>query len=194
MTFFRHLSLGMVALLCWSGGHATASLGIAPKPWTEADVARFLAKTEDDIRLLRHRLEYAPRRDKRVLGTCFEGRKARFLVRKDDLVRSLGAWITGPALQCYVASYFGCTIGDDVGVAGLANFDGPLLQAYDGSKVIIVEQTRDRIVAEVAEASDPEQDLTDMRSHSRFTLVRDAAGVWRIWDRQTTQEWECRVR
>jgi hypothetical protein len=186
-----------IVLLIFAGGSpaANASVGSAPKPLTPAEILRFLIKTEDDVRWFRHLLEQSRKpAERRVLGTCFGGRQAWYLAKREEVLRGLGAWVTGPAVQCYVATYFGCSIGDDIGIAGLAMPGGPLREPWDGSKVTIIEQTRDRIVAEVTESSEPDGDPADTAHHSRFTLVRDAAGTWRIWDRQVTQEWECRPR
>ncbi len=141
------------------------------------------------------------------MGTCFADHPAARSVKLTDARWSVDRFVTGPARQCYLASYFGCTIGDWVARAGLAE-SGPAFGPHYRSNVVIVEQTADRIIADVSEVDDHLIDSTgDLVSDndtklapptyektSRYTLTRDTKGHWRIYDRKPNFEWECRVR
>lgn len=143
-----------------------------------------------------------------MLGDCYDSEGVRSLAKKADILAFLEKRITDPALPCYVASYFGCTVGDWIGNAGVAVHGGSDLEPFTESRVTIVEQTPDRVVADILEAPmelvidgvlDREQlgpgEEANINTISRYILSRDQAGVWRISDRQVTFElWECRPR
>ena len=93
-----------------------------------------------------------------VMGTCFADQPAAKSVSLTDARWSVDRFVTGPARQCYLASYFGCTIGDWVARAGLAR-SGPAFGPHYRSNVVIVEQTPNRVIADVSE---------DRRSLDRF--------------------------
>jgi hypothetical protein len=142
--------------------------------------------------------------EKQIAGECWGGIEAPRLIKAAEIVPLLAQRLEGRALQCYIASYFGCRIGDWLARAGLAQF-GPGAVPFTRSKVTIVEQTPDRVVADFIEAEtvdvksngelDKEKvgDDVDFKLSSRYTLSRDARGVWRISDRVPSfPSWECR--
>ncbi len=143
-----------------------------------------------------------------MLGNCYDSEGVPALAKKSDILVFLEKRITDPALPCYVATYFGCTVGDWIGSAGVAIHGGSDLEPFTRSRVSIVEQTPDRVVADILEAPmelvidgvlDREQlgpgEEANINTDSRYTLSRNDAGVWRISDRKVTFDaWECRPR
>jgi hypothetical protein len=139
------------------------------------------------------------------VGMCYGEPAALKSVALADVRRSLSRFTTGRAQQCYLASYYGCTIGDRVARAGLAK-SGPAFAPHADSKVTLIEQSANRAVADVSEVDarlvDPNgymhswlvPDANPAKKTSRYTLKRDATGHWRIADREPNFEWECRVR
>lgn len=141
-----------------------------------------------------------------VIGTCFGDRPATKSVKVSEVQREVAQYATGPAAQCYRASYFGCTIADWIARAGLAQ-SGPAFGPSSESKIVIVEQTRNRVVADVFEQDDRlidpdgriDKDMAGVpppafTPKSRYTITRGADGHWRIFDRKPNFAWECRVR
>jgi hypothetical protein len=131
------------------------------------------------------------------IGECYGEAAVRYLKAAEVLPR-LQTRLTGRALECYVASYYGCRIGEWLAVAGVAS-NGPSHIVYQKSSVKIVQQSSDRVVADVTEANYEAlaQGNVDRRdqSHSRYTLIRDAQGVWRVSDRTPAfEQWECRPK
>jgi hypothetical protein len=175
-------------------------------PWTPERVRAFVLDTHlaiekvvDDLTKKRDR--------KNIIGECYDSEPAGALGKAADILPILQKRITGPALPCYLASYFGCTIGPWVGRAGIAKV-GPGFVPFSRSRVTIVEQTPDRVIADVIEADinaviageinrDEISEKTEatLKEKSRYTLTRDPAGTWRISDRQVSfDDWECRPR
>jgi hypothetical protein len=141
--------------------------------------------------------------EKQIAGECW-GDTAPRLVKAAEVVPLLAQRLEGRALQCYLASYFGCRIGDWLARAGIAQF-GPGAVPFTKSKVTIIEQSADRVVADFVEAEstdvktngelsrDNVGDKVDFKLKSRYILSRDAQGTWRISDRQPSfASWECR--
>jgi hypothetical protein len=171
-----------------------------------ADLLRAIV-VNADLELQRHRDSISRREPGEPLGTCFAAQPAVKSVKLSEVRRSLERFVTGPARQCYLASYFGCTIGDWVARAGVAQ-SGPAFSPHGRSKVVIVQHTSDRVVADVTEVEtrlvsatgdlfsddDPTLPPPSVEKSSRYTLTRDSKGHWRIYDRKPTFEWECRVR
>ncbi len=176
-------------------------------PWTPDRVRTFVLgihlEVHDFLRELFKKREPAV-----MLGSCFDTEGVRSLAKKADVLAFLEKRVTGPTLPCYVATYFGCTLGEWIGNAGVALRGGSDFEPFTTSRVTIVEQTPDRVVADILEAQMElvidgvldreqlsEQELADMNNITRYVLSRDEAGVWRISDRQVTFElWECRPR
>src|SRR5215218_2147084 len=110
-----------------------------------------------------------------------------------DIVPVLERRLTGRALTCHLASYLGCRLGDLIASAGVS-INSPAAVPFQEAKAAIIEQTADRVVAEVGETEysmvrdgklvPSEGDgVIEHKYRSRYTLVRDAKGVWKISDR-----------
>jgi hypothetical protein len=136
-------------------------------------------------------------------GTCYGG-PARPFMKAADVLPTLEARVTGKALPCFVASYFGCRLGDWLAEAEVAD-EALAYSTYDKSKVTIVEQRPDRVVAEVVESESG--DLSDGKIDygrvggfgsenlvtNRYELTRDSKGKWLVSDRKVAfKGWECR--
>jgi hypothetical protein len=131
------------------------------------------------------------------IGECYGESAIRYLKTAEVLPR-LQTRLTGRALDCYVASYYGCQIGEWLAVAGVAS-NGPSHIVYPKSPVKVIQQSADRVVADVTEANYEAlaQGSVGRRdqSHSRYTLTRDSQGVWRVSDRVPAfEQWECRPK
>jgi hypothetical protein len=138
-------------------------------------------------------------------GECY-GEAAYPMGKAAEIVPPLETRLTGQALRCYLATFFGCRLGDSIASAGVS-LNEPMAVAFYEARTTILEQTPNRIVAEVGDAEcnrgqtdgtlDPAQaDGKSEHEHkSRYTLTRDAKGVWRISDRiPSFKEWECREK
>jgi hypothetical protein len=173
------------------------------EPWSPERVRQFVLDT--DRALLAKRGEVAEKSlDAKTIGECYGG-PAYDLAPASDLLPVLRARLTGRAMACYLASYFGCRLGDRIASAGLS-LNVPVARAFAEGKAQILEQTADRIVADVPEVEfnaapsgklDKGQvrDRTEFGLKSRYTMIRDAGGTWRISDRVPSYpEWECREK
>jgi hypothetical protein len=132
------------------------------------------------------------------IGKCYGETAVLRRLKVSEVMPRLEARLSGRALDCYVASYYGCRVGDWFGSAGVSSY-GPSHVIYRKSPVKIVEQTPDRVIADVTEANYEAlaQGSIDRRdqSHSRYTLTRDGKGVWRVIDRVPAfEQWECRPK
>ncbi len=173
-----------------------AAPAAAAEPWTPERLRAFLLGIQDliDQDIQRARKTY---RGSDEIGQCYGEAAIRYLKAAEVLPR-LQTRLTGRALDCYVASYYGCRIGEWLANAGVAS-NGPSHIVYKKSSVKILEQAADRVVADVTEANyealaQGPVDQSDL-SHSRYTLARDAKGVWRVSDRAPAfAQWECRPR
>ena len=194
---------------------STAAANVAPRPkaaeklvpdanpaWTPDRLRAFVLETTA-IADKAAKKAYETFDEKQIAGECW-GDTAPRLVKAADVVPVLAQRLEGRALQCYLASYFGCRIGDWLARAGIDQF-GPGAVPFTKSKVTIVEQAPDRVVADFVEA-----EAVDVKSNgelnrekvgdniafklkSRYVLTRDARGTWRISDRQPSfPSWECR--
>jgi hypothetical protein len=145
-------------------------------------------------------------------ATC-RGESVDYAVKKGVVTASVSDYVEGRALSCYVATYLGCTYGE--WIAQARSGYGPDTRAFTLSKVTIIEQTSNKIVADVTEAS-PENlqdgvlgewddakgewipwkgDLSAYdKQVSRFTLTRGRDGLWRISDRKPPFKWICSPR
>jgi hypothetical protein len=179
----------------------------APEPtWTPARLRTFVLETTALAdRAVKQAYEHFD--ESQIAGECWGGPAPR-LVKAGAVVPLLAERLEGRALRCYLASYFGCRIGDWLARAGVAQF-GPGGVPFNRSKVAIVQQTPDRLVADIVEAEATEVlsngeldkdkvgekngDDADSKFKSRYTLSRGADGKWRISDRVPSFEsWECR--
>jgi hypothetical protein len=191
-----------------SGRTATPAKGAPGRPasikWTPQTLRKFLVETTLMVRnaVTAAYKKYDP---DQIAGTCYDGQQATKLVRASEIVPSLSERLEGKALQCYLASYFGCRVGEWLARAGVAQ-TGPAAVPFTRSKVKIISQTPDRVVAELTEAETAEvrsdgtlgEDATgpgDESLKSKYTLVRDGKGVWRISLREPSfDDWECREK
>jgi hypothetical protein len=108
------------------------------------------------------------------------------------------AYLEGEAVACYAFTYLGG--------------EGPLYKPFNRSKVTIIEQTADRVVANVTEIyveeyfdgeakcclGDDHQvpftkaEIAAVKNSSRYTITRGKDGVWRISDRKPSFPWVCK--
>ena len=109
--------------------------------------------------------------------------------KASEILPVLESRLTDKALRCYLASYFGCRLGDSIASAGVS-LNVPIAAPFQEARTAILEQNADRVVAEVGEAEfnmvpggklDPTQadGKSELIYKSRYTLVRDARGVSR---------------
>jgi hypothetical protein len=119
--------------------------------WTPDRVRDFVIRVEAQMVKLSDRQLGTYVRD---AGTC-RGWTIRYGIEKSVALPRIQALVTGRALTCYVASYLGCSAGD--WIAGTSNFIAAR-SPFTRSKVTIIEQTKDRVVADVAETTYPGAD------------------------------------
>lgn len=174
-------------------------------PMDENTLGALVIQAHVQLRYQRERITNKVAHDQ-VIGKCFGDKPAAKSVEASEVQREIAEYATGPAAQCYRASYFGCTIGNWIARAGLAR-SGPAFGPSVESKVVIIEQTPNRVVADVLEQDDRLIDLDGYLDKdnssvpkpafvpkSRYTVTRGADGRWRIYDRKPNFEWECRAR
>jgi len=202
-----------VSARCWMAlasfasmlvGSAQAPLAASDK-WTPDRVRAFVLHVEGGML---HLAVEQLKAHRRFQGTC-QGSAVHGGNEKSVAMPRIQAMVTGKALSCYVASYLGCSDGDwIVGSTHLVNIRRPFTRA----KVTIIEQTADRVVADVAEVStddlafltaqvvegdsDESRPYTDaevaaVKDASRYTITRGSDGVWRISDRVPSFKWIC---
>jgi len=151
-------------------------------------------------------LEHADPLDRaRSFAVCYGDGRATRIAKVGEVRAVLAKYVTGHATQCYQSSYFGCTVGEWIGFAGIASL-GVESVAHLESKVVVIEQSADRVVADVSEPPSEYVSATgvfDRRLYaahgfkdvdkwkSRYTLVRAANGTWLIADRVPNFQWEC---
>jgi hypothetical protein len=176
---------------------------VVAKPWTAARVRTFVLELQRSIDKLVDQ-GHEGMADKKVVGKCY-GQDATAFLEAKQVEPVLAARVTGKALPCYLASYFGCRVGDWFALAGVAATTVGK-QPFTKSKVTVVEQTADHVVADVREvdgtiltagAIDTGRGgaTNEPTVVTRYEFVRDGKGVWKISDRQVTfKEWECRPR
>jgi hypothetical protein len=178
----------------------------ATAAWTAERVLSFVRETHELIdREVRR--AYKSFDGRRSMGQCY-GEPAKGLIKAAAVLPVLETRIQGKALQCYVASYFGCRVGDWLAVAGVA-LRGPSHLPTADAPVKLIEQTADRVVAEVTELSSDVlkagaldkskipagQSLETFQVQTRYTFARGPRNTWRIADREPAAgDWECRPR
>src|SRR5262249_34935018 len=128
-------------------------------------------------------------------------------IKKSVAMPRIQALVTGKALDCYVVTYLGCDEGTWIGSSGALGMNVKE-KPYTLSKVTIVDQTAERVVADVDEHTWElvdkgvlhEQDTwrrmtkADIKwrsDRSRYTISRGEDGVWRISDRKPQFRWLC---
>jgi hypothetical protein len=192
----------------------TSTKAVAPGPWTPARVRTFVLRAEAEMEKLQS-LQFPEGWDRRApldVGTCHENPIAGVIGKSFALPR-LQAVLSASALGCYTATYLGCTVGAWIGRSIDSEY-GPGTKPFTRSKVTIVEQTPNRVVADVVEADSEEvfdgviaewndrigklvpytdEELAQYKEVSRYTITLGADGVWRISDRKPPFEWECRA-
>ena len=198
---------GWVALVCLASmlvGPAHASLA-APDQWTPDRVRAFVLRAEGEmLHLAVEQLKARPS----FKGTC-HGFDVYVAVKKSVAMPRIQAMVTGKVLSCYVASYLGCSQGDSI---ARSNHLIMIRRPFTRAKVTIIEQTADRVVADVTEASTDdlafliaqvvegdsdesrpytEAEVAAVKDSSRYTITRGSDGVWRISDRKPSFKWIC---
>ena len=99
--------------------------------WTTEQVRAFVLETH--LLVDREvRRAYKTFDGRQSLGSCY-GEPAQALVKATVILPVLETHLQGKALQCYLASYFGCRVGDWLGVAGVA-LRGPEPRAVSRSR------------------------------------------------------------
>jgi hypothetical protein len=205
-----------VAVLCSITGLARPSLAkpAGSEPWTPERVRSLVLHAESEMEALQE-LNYPvgwSYNSGPVVGTCY-GSPVEGLNKASIIMPRVRGVVTGKALPCYVATYLGCTVNGWIGFTERASH-GPGYKPFTRSKVTIVEQSPERVVADIVEASSEEvlhgvigewddaiskyiehtdAELVPYKQVSRYTITRGADGVWRISDRKPPFEWECRL-
>jgi hypothetical protein len=176
--------------------------------WTPEGVRRFVLAVDRQMGQLyaeRVRPAAGP-----LPGLC-RGSAMTHAIERSRVVSRTAGFLVGPIQACYVATYLGCDAGPWIGVPR-PSLVGPARRPFTRSKVTIVEQTRDRVVADVTEIrsedfydgearvwiedQDAARPYTDaevdaVKDASRYTIVRGKDGRWRISDRKPGFAWVC---
>jgi hypothetical protein len=202
----------------WFASFAAAGLALfvstraplaEPKPteWTPDRVLKFVSAIDHGMELLY--VQQDEREHPRLTGTC-RGFPVEGAVERARVVSLLSPVIGGKALNCYIATYLGCDVKGWI-ARPMASVVGAALKPFNRSKVTIVEQTPDRVVADVTElpyeevwegvatvylGEDEHRPYTDaeiaaITDKSRYTLTRGKDGHWRITDRKPSFKWIC---
>jgi hypothetical protein len=132
-------------------------------------------------------------------GTCW-GMSPDLGIKTSVVFSRLDNYLEGRAEACYVLTYLGCRMGQWI-ARPAPNFPGPLRRPFNRSKVTIISQTADRVVADVTEVppeNEPdgiepftEAESAAVKDSSRYTITRGKGGVWRISDRKPSFPWVC---
>jgi len=197
----RMMPLAAMALLQLAWGRPPLA---APKTdtWTPERVRAFVLKVEREMEAVQT-IE-GEVKIPRMEEPCW-GRSADLGIKKSVVYRRLDNYLEGHAALCYVLTYLGCPMGEWI-ARPLGNFPGPLYKPFKRSKVTIIEQTADRVVADMTELYfeddfdgdakwyvgedhvEPftEAEIAAVKDSSRYTITRGKDGVWRISDRKPT--------
>jgi hypothetical protein len=212
------IALALSFFFSFSARAAETTTPARPR-WTPETVRNFVLKVERELGAMQRRLFTVAKLDERKprVGVCY-GDQAEAWTKAAEVLPTVRKYVGQPALTCYVATYFGCVIGDSIARAGMALAGAPDMKPFTRSKVTIVEQTQDRVVADVVEADNIEVDsegvlrrneddateggsreytdeeLATFKHGSRYTITRGTDGSWRVSDRKPTWQWECRPR
>jgi hypothetical protein len=182
---------------------STRQAQAASAPWTPERVRDFVLETHGLLMKVRGDA-LTKHYGGQAIGQCY-GEPAYLMGKASDIVPVFEQRLTGRALACHLASYVGCRLGDSMASAGVST-NSPVAVPFQEAKAAIIEQTADRVVAEVSEAEynmvrdgklvPGEGDgVFEHKNKSRYTLTRDAQGVWKIADRVPSfSEWECREK
>ena len=142
-------------------------------------------------------------------GAC-KGYAMESAIKRSEALSFMRPVIGGKALDCYVATFLGCRTGAWFGRPRSSDIDS-VLRPFKRSKVTIIEQSTDRVVADLTEISyenfydgdakeylgeDDVRPLTDAElaeftDKSRYTITRGKDGHWRITDRKPSFAWTC---
>jgi hypothetical protein len=206
----NQIAAGLIVVVGLGGGlgvgtaHAARPRAAAAAAWTPERVLSFVLETHALVDR-EVRKAYKSFDGRRALGQCY-GEPAKGLVKAAAVRPVLESRIEGKALQCYVASYFGCRLGDWLAVAGVA-LRGPSHLPHAGSAARLIEQTTTQVTAEVTEVSsdilkagvvDPTRipagkTVADFSVQTQYTIARASKGAWKIADRvPAAGDWECR--
>lgn len=201
----RMTSVGVFGLVLLSSLHAPMA---APKAraWTPQQVRALVLRVETKMLDLENEQLKASLRG---LGTC-RSFAIGPAVKKSVALPQIEALVTGRAVSCYVASYLGCSSGEWIARSRQVV---TIRRPFKRSKVTIIEQTQDRIVADVTEipADDfytggdakvwlekwdstrpyTEAEIAATTAKSRYTITRGNDGRWRIADREPSFDWVC---
>ena len=85
-----------------------------------------------------------------AMGECY-GEPAYPMGKASEILPVLESRLTDKALRCYLASYFGCRLGDSIASAGVS-LNVPIAAPFQEARATILDQNADRVVAEVGEA------------------------------------------
>jgi hypothetical protein len=180
----------------------------APQEWTPERVLAFVLRVERQMDKLSSEQFNAEHPE--LDGEC-RGYPVGPAIKKSVAVNRLRAFVTREAVDCFVGTYLGCDLGTWI-ARPVASEVGPDAKPFTGSKVTIVEQTADRVVADVTElafesvfggvgmwriSEDELRPMTateaaQVKESSRYTITRGKDGVWRVADRKPSFEWVCK--
>jgi hypothetical protein len=199
---------GVVCIMLMLSGSPRAPLA-APQAgdWTPDMVRRFVLGID---RLMDHLYVDQDGSDHPdLVGNC-RGYPVGPAMKRSEVLSRMHGFVGGRALNCYLATYLGCNVGGWIG-RPVASEVGPKRKPFKKSKVTIIEQTRDRVIADVTEiptddfwdgdakiylGEDDVQPYTDaeiaeIKDTSRYTITRVNDWMWQISDRKPSFEWSC---
>jgi len=214
----------LFALLCVSiYGNTAAPKPFVPAPLKKPASANHPPTTSENVLALLIQLDNemlnmaafaytaTPENKRPMVGPC-AGKMRPGLIESARVLPRFKTYLTGKALSCYVVNYLGCDTGKWIGE--ISEDSHEMFYPFKGARVTIVERAPDRVVADVVEASQesvfdgvygyaeeggkvvelPAEEKARETNSSRYTFVRDAAGVWRVADRKASWDWSCEVR
>lgn len=181
--------------------------------WSSDRVRDLVLRVQREMDLLEAQ-EYRTTGKTRHPAERCHGQQVSIFIDKTQIIRRLRPLLEEPALSCYVTTILGCDFGSVVGVDVPVDGRSPSeYKPFTLSNVTIIEQTADRVVADVQELGFEEVDngvagtwtdeeprrftvkeLANAGRTSRYTISKGTDGVWRISDRKPPFVWECKSR
>jgi hypothetical protein len=196
-------------------GYAREARGaVSPSSrWSPDRVRDLVLRVQREMDLLEAQ-EYRTAEKGRHPAAMCHGQQAAIFIDKAQVIRRVRPLLAEPALSCYVTTILGCDLGSVIGVDVPVDGRSPSeYKPFTLSNVTIIEQTTDRVVADVQELGFEEVDngvagtwtdeeprrftakeLAKSGRTSRYTISKGADGVWRISDRKPPFQWECKSR
>lgn len=167
---------------------ARAKKAATPEPvWTADDVLTFLLDTERELNAVLPFPEW-DEAEPPIVGQCW-GADKRGYWKAADVLPVLDKRMMPTVRNCRMVD-FGCRIGPWIAL----HSGGQVYLPYKGSKVVVINATADRVIADVEEGDNddvlPDSTLNKsvigsgwQPTVSRYAFERGADDVWRIADK-----------